>query len=147
MPDKSHRTAIHDLVESARAGNNEFVVAKLETGWVALAGEAFTQGHCVFWPDPVVFSLNDLNEEMRMKYSRDVARVGDALIAVLGAYRINYETMCNVTQSLHTHIIPRYAEEPDELRRERPAVAYRIPKKIAPHEERDLIKKLKTYFA
>ncbi|MES2856310.1 MAG: HIT domain-containing protein [Bdellovibrionota bacterium] len=143
MRKETSRTAIHELVEAAREGRNPYVIAKLESGWVALADSAFTNGHCVFWPDPVVFSINDLDEEQRMKYSRDVCRVGDALIEVLSAYRINYETMCNVTQSLHTHIVPRFANEPDAQRKERPALAYPQPKKIAPLEERDLISKLK----
>jgi diadenosine tetraphosphate (Ap4A) HIT family hydrolase len=140
------KTAIHELVERARAGENPYVITKLETGWVALADSAFTRGHCVFWPDPVVFSINDLSEVQRMKYSRDVARVGDALIAVLGSYRINYETMCNLTQALHTHIVPRFKDEPDALRKERPAIAYPAPKKIAPGDERDLIEKLGKFF-
>ncbi len=60
-----------------------------------------------------------------MKYWRDVCRVGDALLAVTGAYRINYETMCNVAQALHTHVLPRSQSEADHERQERPAIAYK----------------------
>jgi diadenosine tetraphosphate (Ap4A) HIT family hydrolase len=59
------------------------------------------------------------------KYWRDICRVGDALLKATGAYRINYETMCNVAQALHTHVIPRSLSESDDKRQERPAIAYK----------------------
>ena len=43
--------------------------------------------------------------------------IGDALLEVTGATLINYETLGNTERALHTHIIPRYADEPDEQRR------------------------------
>lgn len=52
-----------------------------------------------------------------MQYSLDVLRAGDALLAVTGADRINYETPGNTEPALHTHIIPRYADEPEEKRK------------------------------
>lgn len=118
------RTGIHDAVERAQRGENLFVVAKLETCWVVASDMPLTRGHLVTLADPVVFSVNDLDESTRMKYFRDVCRVGDALLKVCGSYRINYETLCNVAQALHSHIVPRYMSEPDVKRRERAAIAY-----------------------
>jgi diadenosine tetraphosphate (Ap4A) HIT family hydrolase len=46
--------------------------------------------------------------------------VGDALLEVTGAYRINYVIMGNSDQVLHAHIVPRYLTEPDEFRRNTP---------------------------
>ena len=117
-------TAIHDRVAALHAKKDSSFIAKLETGWVTLASRGFLTGHCVFFADPVVFGLNDLDENTRMKYWRDVCRVGDALIKVTDAYRINYETLCNQAQALHTHIIPRQLSEPADRRRERAAVSY-----------------------
>jgi diadenosine tetraphosphate (Ap4A) HIT family hydrolase len=45
-----------------------------------------------------------------------VIRAGDAVLAVTGAYRINYETLCNSEPALHTHVIPRYRTESDDKR-------------------------------
>ena len=42
--------------------------------------------------------------------------VGDALLEITGAVRINYETLGNTEHALHTHIVPRYNDEPDEFR-------------------------------
>lgn len=139
----SERTVIHDRVDKARAGENPYVICKLETCWIVLSDEPFTRGHCVTYSDPVVFGLNDLAEDARMRYMRDVARVGDALISVLGAYRINYETLCNVAQALHTHIIPRYKSEPDDKRRDRPSSAYPGPNKLSEIDRRELIDSLR----
>ena len=72
----------------------------------------------------VVESLNALGEAERARYGLDMARVGDALMAVTGAYRINYETWCNLAPSLHTHITPRYMSEPAWRRRAIPTRAY-----------------------
>ena len=74
-------------------------------------------GYCVFLADPVVSSINNLSESARTEYSLDVFRAGDALLAATGAERINYETLCNSEPALHTHLIPRYSNEPDEKRR------------------------------
>ena len=120
-----HRTPIHDRVQLLQQNNDPFLIAKLETGWAVLSDKPLVPAHCIFFADPVVFSVNDLIEETRMKYWRDVCRIGDALIKVTGSYRINYETLCNVAQALHSHILPRQMSETDENRRERAAVAYR----------------------
>lgn len=119
-----NHTVIHDRVASLRAGNDPYVICKLETCWVTVANRPLLPGHCVTFADPVVFSVNDLDEETRMKYWRDVCRVGDALMKVTGSYRINYETLCNVAQALHSHITPRQMSEPEQKRRDRAAVAY-----------------------
>ena len=73
-------------------------------------------GYCLLLPDPVAFSINDLDEQARIAYSLDTIRIGDALLAVTDAYRINYMSLSNADQSLHTHIIPRYMSEPDDKR-------------------------------
>jgi hypothetical protein len=39
----------------------------------------------------------------------------DALLEVTGAYRINYIIAGNSDPVLHTHIVPLYLDEPEEL--------------------------------
>jgi diadenosine tetraphosphate (Ap4A) HIT family hydrolase len=67
-------------------------------------------------PDPVVTDLNALSVRNRLTYLRDMSIIGDALLEVTGAVRINYEIQGNAEHALHAHIIPRYAGEPDEQR-------------------------------
>ena len=46
-----------------------------------------------------------------------MARLGDAILHVTSAERINYEILGNSEPELHAHVFPRYATEPPELRR------------------------------
>jgi len=108
---------IAERVALARAGSNPYVITKLSSGWLVIGDVQPLLGYCVFLADPVVPSINDLSEADRVQYSLDVLRAGDALLAVSNAYRINYETLGNTEQALHTHIIPRYLDEPDDKRK------------------------------
>ncbi len=42
--------------------------------------------------------------------------VGDALLEITGAIRINYEILGNLAPALHLHIFPRFSDEPNGLR-------------------------------
>lgn len=115
---------IHERVAQARAGTNPHVICRLPSGWLVIGDVQPLPGYCLLLADPVVESLNVLDEAERVRYSLDVARIGDALLAVTGAERINYETWGNLEPALHTHITPRYASEPAAKRRMAPGRAY-----------------------
>ncbi|MEW6184530.1 MAG: hypothetical protein AB1585_02180 [Thermodesulfobacteriota bacterium] len=66
--------------------------------------------------DPVVGQLNDLTPSQRSQFFSDMAAVGDAVLSVTEAYRINYEILGNADAALHAHIFPRYLSEPDQCR-------------------------------
>lgn len=111
---------IPERVNTARAGNNPTIVCRVPSGWVALCDQQFLRGYCILLADPIVSSLNDLDKSQRAEFLCDMATVGDALLEVTGAYRINYAVLANTDPYLHSHIIPRYLSEPDELRRNVP---------------------------
>jgi diadenosine tetraphosphate (Ap4A) HIT family hydrolase len=77
----------------------------------------FLRGYCILLSDPIVSSLNDLNLTQRAVFLCDMATVGDALLEVTGAYRINYAIAGNTDPYLHAHIVPRYLTEPEVLRK------------------------------
>jgi len=114
---KRMSTLIHQRVEMARAGENPSVVCRLPSGWAVLGDTQVTPGYTILLSDPVVLDLNALSLEERVVYLRDMSIIGDALLEVTGAMLINYETLGNSERALHTHIVPRYADEPDEQRR------------------------------
>jgi diadenosine tetraphosphate (Ap4A) HIT family hydrolase len=109
-------TLIHERVEAARAGTNPTVICRVQSGWIVLCDVQFLRGYSLLLSDPVVPDLNALNKEQRTQYLLDMAILGDALIKVTGACRINYEILCNLEPALHAHVIPRYLAEPDEMR-------------------------------
>src|SRR5690348_17585271 len=102
-------TAIHRQVADARAGRDPRVFARLFTGWAVFGEKQFLRGYALLLPDPVVPSLNALGARERSAFLVDMARLGDALLKVTGAVRINYAIFGNVEPALHAHVIPRYA--------------------------------------
>lgn len=109
-------TAIHKLVAAAREGREPRVIARLYSGWAVFGERQFLRGYTLLLPDPVVPTLNALGSHERATYMQDVARLGDAVLKLTGAARINYAILGNQDPALHTHVIPRYADEPDKLR-------------------------------
>jgi diadenosine tetraphosphate (Ap4A) HIT family hydrolase len=88
----------------------------MASGWAVLGDPQITRGYCLLLPDPVVTDLNALSGEGRRQFLDDMAALGDAVLAVTGAERINYEILGNVEPALHAHVIPRFAAEDPALR-------------------------------
>jgi diadenosine tetraphosphate (Ap4A) HIT family hydrolase len=108
---------ITDRVELARREQNDTVICRLPSGWAVLGDVQVLEGWCLLLPDPVVPSLNDLDDEHRALFLCDMVRLGDAILQVTLAERINYEILGNSEPELHAHVIPRYAGEPSDRRR------------------------------
>ncbi|MFZ9304851.1 MAG: HIT family protein [Steroidobacteraceae bacterium] len=108
-------TAIHRRVEALRRGLEPGCIARLESGWAVFGERQFLRGYALLLPDPVVPTLNDLPPAARVQFLADMARLGDALLAVTGALRINYAMFGNLEPALHAHVVPRYREEPSPL--------------------------------
>ena len=108
---------ILERVQQARIGVNPKVICKMESGWAVIGDVQFLQGYCLLLPDPVVPSLNHLDSDARIQFLSDMTLIGDALLEVTKASRINYEILGNSEPELHAHIFPRFESEPDEKRR------------------------------
>jgi len=109
-------TAIHRFVEEARAGRNPRVITRMKSGWAMLGDPQVLRGYCLLLPDPVVPHLNSLDEHSRVTFLRDMTVLGDVVLKVTGAVRINYEMLGNLEPALHAHVVPRFADEPEALR-------------------------------
>lgn len=109
-------TAIHRQVERLRHGDDRSVVARTASGWVVLGSPQVCRGYCLLLPDPVVPRLNDLEAAARRRYLEDMALLGDAVLAVTHATRVNYEILGNLEPALHAHVFPRFDDEPAEVR-------------------------------
>lgn len=109
-------TRIHQQVNEARAGRNPRVIARLYSGWAVFGERQFVRGYTLLLPDPVVPNLNALDAHARGAFLTDMTRIGDALLKVTAALRINYAMFGNEEPALHAHVIPRYLDEPEALR-------------------------------
>ena len=114
---------IERRVALARAGENPWVIGRLRSGWAVMGDVQFLPGYCLLLADPVVPNLNDLAIEARREFLQDMVSIGDALLEVTSAYRINYEILGNTEPELHAHVFPRFMSEPEENRL-RPAWFY-----------------------
>lgn len=110
-------TLIHKRVQAARQGKNPTVICRVHSGWVVMGDVQFLPGYCLLLSDPVAPDLNALSPEQRKTYLYETTIIGDALMVITDAYRINYETLGNSEAALHTHIFPRYLHEPDKYRK------------------------------
>ena len=113
-------TAIHAQVVAAREGRDPRVIARLFSGWAVFGEQQFVRGYALLLPDPVVPNLNALGARERIAFLSDMSRLGDALLKVTGATRINYAIFGNQEPALHAHVIPRYGDEPEALRTAHP---------------------------
>ena len=118
---------IPQRIELARKGMNPTIICRVPSGWVALCDMQYLRGYCILLADPIVESINHLDTADRAKFMLDMTLVGDALLEVTGALRINYGMLSNSDPYLHAHIIPRYQEEPLENRRHLP---WSYPKEV-----------------
>ena len=109
-------TLIHERVNQCQSGTNPTAIFRVASGWVVLGDVQFLRGYSLLLPDPVVADLNALKGKKREQYLSDMVAIGDALLKVTDAHRINYETLGNTEAALHTHIFPRYMTEDPELR-------------------------------
>jgi diadenosine tetraphosphate (Ap4A) HIT family hydrolase len=113
-------TAIDDLVERCRAARLPAAIAKVPSGWVVMGERQVLPGYCLLLPDPVVPHLNALPAQARSEFLDDMAIIGDVLLAITAAARINYAIFGNVDPALHAHIFPRDSAEPESTRTAQP---------------------------
>lgn len=110
-------TLIHSRVALARAGANPAVIVKMRSGWAVVGDVQPVHGYALLLADPVVPDLNALSPSDRASFLLDMVTLGDALLEVTRAERINYEILGNSEPALHAHLFPRHATEPEHLRR------------------------------
>jgi diadenosine tetraphosphate (Ap4A) HIT family hydrolase len=113
-------SAIHAMVDRCRAADYPAAVAKLRSGWVVMGERQVLTGYCLLLADPVVPHLNALTTRRRGQFLSDMAAVGDVLLAVTGALRVNYAMFGNIDPALHAHIFPRQSAEPEATRTAQP---------------------------
>jgi diadenosine tetraphosphate (Ap4A) HIT family hydrolase len=113
-------TAIHRRVRMLQAGKDPTCIARMTSGWAVLGEQQFLRGYALLLPDPVVGTLNALNGAARAQVLADATLLGDALLGVTGALRINYAIFGNLEPALHVHVVPRYAHEDPSLRTAHP---------------------------
>ena len=122
----SKTQAITGRVQRILAGDDPEFLLRLPSGHAILGKyqPESVRGCCMLLPNPVVASPNDLDHDQRAQFFSDLVLIGDAILDVTGAERINYLVLCNQVPELHGHCIPRFASEDPERRLLGPFEAY-----------------------
>jgi diadenosine tetraphosphate (Ap4A) HIT family hydrolase len=66
----------------------------------------------VIWRGRHVVEPYDLSDEESLSYWSSVQRVARALAEHYRPLKMNYETLGNTVPHLHTHLVPRYQQDP-----------------------------------
>src|SRR5690349_3788216 len=66
----------------------------------------------VIWRGRHVAERAQLDEDEASQYWREVLHVGRALETTLEPVKLNYDVLGNSLPHLHTHVIPRFADDP-----------------------------------
>jgi diadenosine tetraphosphate (Ap4A) HIT family hydrolase len=96
-------------------GDNDFWV-EVFTGEVAevhLERRSRLPGYCiVVWRHGHVAEPTDLGPGQAARYWEEVLAAGRAVRARFGPVKMNYMTLGNTVPHLHTHVLPRYRDDP-----------------------------------
>lgn len=66
----------------------------------------------VVWRGRHVAEPTELSDDETTAYWLEVLRAGKAIESVLGPVKLNYDLLGNSLPHLHTHVVPRYADDP-----------------------------------
>jgi diadenosine tetraphosphate (Ap4A) HIT family hydrolase len=66
----------------------------------------------VVWRGRQVAEPTELSDAEAGAYGREVLRVGRAIEAAFQPVKLNYNLLGNTMPHLHTHVVPRYADDP-----------------------------------
>ena len=77
----------------------------------------------VIWRGPHIAEPTDLSDGEADQYWHELLTVGRALESVFRPVKLNYNVLGNSVPHLHTHIVPRYADDP------RPGWPFPFPEK------------------
>lgn len=104
-----------EMCQSKRLDEDEYGVRIFSTDHVdaVLQRAAIQRGYTlVIWRGRHVVEPFELTESEASSYWKSVLIVAKALAAFYQPIKMNYETLGNTVPHLHTHLLPRFIEDP-----------------------------------
>ncbi|HEX6527927.1 MAG TPA: HIT family protein [Streptosporangiaceae bacterium] len=103
------------ICDSLGKGDNEYWawVFNGEVAEVHLERRSSLPGYCiVVWRHGHIAEPDDLNPDQASRYWAEVLAAGRAVRARFSPVKMNYMTLGNTVPHLHTHVVPRYRDDP-----------------------------------
>lgn len=104
-----------EMCSSARSDDDEYGIRIYASEFTdaVLQRANIQRGYTlVIWRGRHVNEPYELTEDEASNYWHDVLKVARALAAYYQPIKMNYETLGNTVPHLHTHLLPRYKEDP-----------------------------------
>jgi diadenosine tetraphosphate (Ap4A) HIT family hydrolase len=96
----------------------------------------------------VVPHLNAMTPAGQSRFLADMSLLGQAVLELTGALRINYAMFGNLEPALHAHVFPRYPDEPPALYRAHPwAYDWSVARRFDPGRDGTLLDALRVRLA
>jgi diadenosine tetraphosphate (Ap4A) HIT family hydrolase len=87
-------------------------LARLTASDLCFVSDARFPGRCVVVLHRHATELYELTPAQRHAFADDVSTAARAIMAAVGAFKMNYEVLGNADPHVHCHLIPRQLEEP-----------------------------------
>jgi diadenosine tetraphosphate (Ap4A) HIT family hydrolase len=140
---------ICSLIDRIKAGSFRDFVAELESCYVILGDQQFYRGYCVLFAKLHATELYLMPADAARLLSDEMRLVAEAIATVVQPWKMNYECLGNSEPHVHWHLLPRQANEPDELRRApiwlRPESERKVP--LDENDRRALIASIRRQLA
>ncbi len=88
-------------------------IAQLNVSRVFLFKEQTYHGRCLVTYNEHANDLNELSEENRNSFMKDVVTVTRAMDKIFNPEKINYGAYSDRLSHLHFHLVPKYIDGPD----------------------------------
>lgn len=95
----------------------KYFVYEFETSYIELSKSQFFEGYCILFSKIKYEHLTNMPIDEREKYLMEMSILGEVMLEVLGAERINYNILGNSYPYLHAHLFPRYSHEDKDLKK------------------------------
>ncbi len=105
------------MIDRIKAGSFRDFVAELESCYVILGDQQFYRGYCVLFAKLHATELYLMPAEAASLLSAEMRLVAEAIATVVKPWKMNYECLGNSEPHVHWHLLPRQANEADEMRR------------------------------
>jgi diadenosine tetraphosphate (Ap4A) HIT family hydrolase len=114
-------------------GNRRFFAGAVADGY--LQRKAPAPGYTVVvWRGPHVADVSEMSEPDLFAYWAEVVQVARALTQVFEPCHLNYDLLGNQVPHVHTHIVPRYLDDPCPNTPLQPWVLQTVPDQDLEHQ-------------
>ncbi|MBT3980527.1 MAG: HIT family protein [Bacteriovoracaceae bacterium] len=98
-------------VESSLAQNNPYFIHEFKHSIFVLGDHQVFKGYSLLLLKNHVRELHDMNREDYLELSDELMVATNAIVKTFSCYKMNYQSLGNMVEHVHWHLLPRYRDE------------------------------------